>query len=120
MLWCGPPRWLQTSYYGLTAVSAYALDVYGNSPAYNAAEAEWGNTSMVQFMTVVAPNAAAVAQLKGSNIYINPSWVNGMSPLQQEAMVLHELLHNITGQAERCDSGSTRSIHHRRVAEYRR
>ena len=86
--------------YGLTAFSAYALDAYGNSSAYSAAEATWGNISMVQYMTLVAPNAAAVAQLNGSNIYINPSWVNGMSSLQQEAMVLHELLHNITGQTD--------------------
>jgi hypothetical protein len=51
-------------------------------------------------MTIVNPNAAAVAQLSGSNIYINASWVNGMSDVDRQAMLLHELVHNITGKTD--------------------
>jgi len=79
------------------AGSTYAQDAYGNSAAYNAAVGRWGTISMAQYMTLVAPNAAAVAQLNGNTIYINAAWVNGMGVLDQQAMLLHELLHNITG-----------------------
>jgi hypothetical protein len=84
---------------GLTTITNFAQDAYGNSPLYAAAAAQWSSVSMVQFM-VNNPYTAAVAQLNGSNIYINASWVNGMNTQQQEAMLLHEMLHNITGFAD--------------------
>ncbi len=83
---------------GLTAISGtYAQNIWANSPAYQANVTVFGNINLVQYMTLVSPNAAAVAQANGSNIYINASWINGMSGLDQEALLLHELLHNITG-----------------------
>jgi hypothetical protein len=85
---------------GMTAIfGTFADEVYGNaSPElHNAAVGEFGTINMVQYMTLVSPTAAAVAQIKGSNIYFNPSWVNGMTPLDQTAMLLHEFMHNITG-----------------------
>jgi hypothetical protein len=86
---------------GLTAATSnYAQAAYGNSPALNAASAQWGDISVTQYMTIVNPNAAAVAQLSGSNIYINASWVNGMSDVDRQAMLLHELVHNITGKTD--------------------
>ena len=63
---------------GLTTVSNYAFDVYGNSPLYAAAAAHYGSEMMVQYMSL-NPNTAAVSQLSGNNIYINASWVNGMN-----------------------------------------
>jgi hypothetical protein len=81
---------------GLTTVSNYAFDVYGNSPLYAAAAAQYGSEMMVQYMSL-NPNTAAVSQLSGNNIYINASWVNGMNTPQQEGLLLHEMIHNITG-----------------------
>jgi RHS repeat-associated protein len=85
--------------YGLATVSNYAQDVYGNTPLSAAAAAEYGSETMVQYM-VYNPATAAVAQLNGNNIYINPAWVNGMSTQQQEGMLLHEMVHNITGMTD--------------------
>lgn len=51
---------------------------------------------MATFM-LTNPSAAAASELNGSNIYINGSLINGMSTADQQGLLLHELLHNITG-----------------------
>jgi RHS repeat-associated protein len=84
---------------GFTAITNYAQDVYGNSPLAAAAAGQYGSENMVQFMANNL-NVAAVAQLNGSNVYINSGLVNAMTPAQQSAMLLHEMLHNITGQTD--------------------
>lgn len=43
-----------------------------------------------------SPGTAALAQLNGSAIYISSAWVNGMSTGDQQAMLLHEMVHNLT------------------------
>ena len=54
---------------------------------------------MAQYMSL-NPGTIAVSQAPGNNIYINPAWVNGMSAGQQEGLLLHEILHNITAQPD--------------------
>ena len=34
------------------------------------------------------------------NVYISAGWVNSLSILDQEALVLHELIHNIAGAVD--------------------
>jgi len=80
------------------ATTTYAQAGWGASPLYGSAVAQFGSTTVTQYMTLVNPAAAALAQLGGSNIYINASWVNGMSTSDRQAMLLHELTHNITGK----------------------
>ena len=46
------------------------------------------------------PTTAAISQIMGGNIYINPSLINGMSPWDQMALLLHEFIHNITGAVD--------------------
>jgi hypothetical protein len=56
---------------------------------------------MGQYMSInLVAGVAAVAQSRGNNIYIDAGWVNGMTINQQSAMLLHELLHNVTGQSD--------------------
>ena len=84
---------------GLTSSATYAQAIFGNSPAYSAAEAQYGNTTMQVFMLRgLLTGVAAVSQSPGNNIYIDAGWINGMTTSQQQALLLHELLHNITGQ----------------------
>jgi hypothetical protein len=90
---------------GLTSLTNYAQDIYGNSPAANAASNAYGTESMAQYMSL-NPNVAAVSQAPGSNIYINAAWVNGMTTSQQTAMLLHELLHGITGLTDDAIQGA--------------
>ena len=78
----------------------------GNTPVAASAAAQYGSVSITQYMTIMAPNAAAVAQANGSNIYINASWVNGMGVGDRQAMLLHEILHNITGKFDEDLQGS--------------
>jgi hypothetical protein len=82
------------------ATTSYAQAAYGNTQAFNAVSAEYGNVSVARYMELIDPTAAAIAQLNGSNIYINAAWINGMSYVQQEGLLLHEMLHNITSQGD--------------------
>ncbi len=84
---------------GLTSLTNYANDVYGNSPAAGAAAFAFGPMMMAQYMSL-NPNTAAVAQAPGNNIYIDAGWINGMTATQQTAMLLHEFFHNITGGSD--------------------
>jgi hypothetical protein len=72
---------------------------YGNSPAAASAARQWGNTTMA-YMGVNVASIATISQLHDNDIYVNAGLVNGMTTYQQEAMLLHELLHNITGQTD--------------------
>jgi hypothetical protein len=54
---------------------------------------------MAQYF-LLHPNTAAVAQASGNTIYVAANWINGMSALDQEALLLHEVLHNITGKID--------------------
>jgi hypothetical protein len=84
---------------GLTSTANYAQAIYGNSAAFGAAVATYGNQTVEYFM-MAHPATAAVSQAPGNNIYINSGWVSGMNFGQQMGMLLHELLHNITGQSD--------------------
>jgi RHS repeat-associated protein len=84
---------------GLTSMTNYAQAIYGNSPAAGAAASLYGSEIMAQYMSLNV-GVAAVSQAPGSNIYINAAWVNGMTTGQQTAMLLHELLHGITGMTD--------------------
>jgi hypothetical protein len=85
--------------YGLTSLANYAQAIYGKSPAAAAASGQWLGTTVVQYMAV-NPTVAALAQPSGNNLYINPTWINGMSVGQQQGLLLHELLHQITGKGD--------------------
>ncbi len=82
------------------ATISYAQAAYGNTPAFNSVSNEYGTISVAQYMDLVDPATAALAQLNGSNIYINAAWINGMSQGQQQGLLVHEILHNITGQGD--------------------
>lgn len=78
--------------------TTYAYAAYGNSPAYSSAATIWGGVTVAMYMAINLPGGvAAVAQAPGDTVYINAGWVNGMTTSQQEGMLVHELLHNITG-----------------------
>jgi hypothetical protein len=86
---------------GLTSTANYAQAIYGNSLAYGAAAFYWGGVTVGMFMSInQSSGTAAVSQAPGNNIYISSGWVNGMTANQQEALLLHELLHNITGKTD--------------------
>lgn len=86
---------------GLTSTANYAQAISGNSPAFAANSALYGDLTVEGYMLQgFLKGVAAVAQSPGNNIYINAGWVNGMTSSQQEAMLLHELLHNITGSVD--------------------
>jgi RHS repeat-associated protein len=78
--------------------TTYAYAAYGNSLAYSSAATLWGGVTVAMYMAINLPGGvAAVAQAPGNTVYINAGWVNGMTTSQQEGMLVHELLHNITG-----------------------
>ena len=82
---------------GLTSNLNYALAAWGNSPgAFIANLNIYGSTTVSQYIGA-NPGTVAIAQAPGNNIYIDASLVNGLSAQEQTALVLHELLHNVTG-----------------------
>ena len=90
---------------GVRNPTNYAQGIYGNSPAFAANQQVYGATTIGKFFQL-NPGTAALAQAPGQNVYIDSSWVNGMNPLQQEGLVLHELLHNITGKVDSVIQGN--------------
>jgi hypothetical protein len=82
-----------------TRAANYAAAIYGNSPALNANVALYGNETVAQFFAA-NPGTVAVSRAPGNNVYINAAWVNGLSILDQEALLLHEFIHNITGNVD--------------------
>jgi hypothetical protein len=84
---------------GVTSGANFAVAIYGNSLALNASVALYGNETVAQFFAA-NPGTVAVSQAPGNNVYINAAWVNGLSILDQEALLLHELIHNITGNVD--------------------
>lgn len=85
---------------GFATLTNYAQDVYANNPAAMAANlAIYGNETMLQYFAL-HPGTAAVAQSPGNTIWLAAGLFNGMGQIQQEATLLHELLHNITGNVD--------------------
>ncbi len=72
--------------------------LYANSPVPGVAQAGSALTGTVGSV-IAAPGTVAVAQLGGSNIYLNSAQVNtGPNAFYQDiSVLLHELLHNVTG-----------------------
>jgi hypothetical protein len=78
----------------------YAVAVYGNTPLLNAAlNGQYGGVNLDVFFAA-NKGTVAVSQLSGNNVYLNSGFVNAMNPMDQAAMLLHELLHNSTGKVD--------------------
>lgn len=84
---------------GLTSSANYAQAVWGNSPAYNANKVKYGNLTVSGFFAA-NPATVAVAQSPGNTIYVDPSYVNSSSGTTLDGMVVHEMVHNITGNVD--------------------
>lgn len=82
---------------GLTSLDNYAQAIFGHSPAAEAAHLAYGSVMVAQYMSINSA-VAAISSAPGNNIYINASWINGMTLGQQQGLLLHELLHVIIGQ----------------------
>ena len=74
----------------------YASEIYANSPAQNA---NAGPLTIGQYFAN-NPGTVAIAQVPGNAIFIDPTWVNSFNAGQVEALVFHELIHNITGNVD--------------------
>jgi RHS repeat-associated protein len=70
--------------------------LWANTPLAGGAAAQYPNWSIAYYFSQ-NPGTIAEAQLGGSNVYVDASWANGMSVGQQEGLMVHEMLHNITG-----------------------
>jgi hypothetical protein len=82
---------------GMSAFQAGSqAGLYANTPLFGAEQAQVGDESIAQFMSL-NPGVVAESQLGGTSIYINASYVNGYGIGQQEGLLLHEMLHNMTG-----------------------
>jgi hypothetical protein len=84
---------------GFGSTANYAQASFGNTGAYQANRNIYGETTVLQFFGQ-RPNVAAIAQANGNNIYIASIWINGMSAANQQGLLIHELLHNITGKVD--------------------
>jgi hypothetical protein len=88
---------------------------------YNYADAAWryssawssqrfsasGNQTVGDFFSN-NPGTVAIAQGPGHDIFVDPTWVNSYSDGQLKGLVLHELLHNISGQVDTVLQGALR------------
>jgi RHS repeat-associated protein len=77
----------------------FASAIWGNSAAYNINARLYGNTTVGQYF---AKNlgTVAVSQAQGNHVYVDATWVNSMSDSAIQGLLLHELLHNITGNVD--------------------
>jgi hypothetical protein len=77
----------------------YADSIWGTSSAWGGNKATYGAQSVGDFMASHG-GTAAVSQAFGHDIYVDPTWVNSFSDNQTAALLLHELVHNVTGQVD--------------------
>ena len=73
--------------------------LYANTPQAGAAAASFGGMTIGQFQTQ-NPGTVAQAQLNGITIYLNASLIDPSAYFQDIGIVLHELLHNVTGLSD--------------------
>jgi RHS repeat-associated protein len=78
---------------------AYATAAFGNTRAHRPNRRAWGTTTVATYV-LAHPGTAAIAQALGNNVYINSGYVNAFDATNQSGMLLHELLHNITGSVD--------------------
>jgi len=71
--------------------------LYSSSPVQGVAQAGSGLTGTVGSLIASHSGTVAVAQLGGNNIYINSVLIDPKNYFQDISIVLHELLHNVTG-----------------------
>jgi hypothetical protein len=83
---------IQNGYANTTLESS----LYANTPQAASAVAQYGSETIGQYFAQ-NPSTVAEAQLNGNTIYINPALVNPNSYFQNLGVVLHEILHNVTG-----------------------
>ena len=84
---------------GFGTTLTYAMAAFGNTAAYQANVNVYGDLTVLQLFGTYS-NTAAIAQASGNNIYIASNWINGMGQIDQEALLLHEVVHNITGNVD--------------------
>ncbi|MGC1483395.1 MAG: hypothetical protein WA789_06335 [Candidatus Acidiferrum sp.] len=79
--------------------NALHSSLYANTPAFHAAQAQFGNQTIGQAMAANR-GIEALSALNGNGIYINP----GLTVLtatntfwDNSAMIAHEVVHNVTG-----------------------
>jgi RHS repeat-associated protein len=84
---------------GLTSSANYASAAWGNTQAYNANLKIYQNLTMSGFFQS-NPGTVAVAQALGHTIYIDPTYVNDSSSTTLDAMEVHEIVHNLTGNVD--------------------
>ena len=70
--------------------------LYATSPNASVRQAGKAATGTVG-STLAQPGAEAVAQLGGPDIYINSSSISSTDFYGNQGLVLHEVMHNITG-----------------------
>jgi len=71
--------------------------LYASSPVQGVQQAGNLVTGTVGSFVASNPGTVAVAQMGGSAIYINSIYINPASVTQNLGIVLHELLHNVSG-----------------------
>jgi RHS repeat-associated protein len=77
--------------------TATMASLYASSPVASVRQAARSLTGTVGSYIASHTGVVAVAQLGGSNIYLNPSLINTTDYFQNISIVLHEVLHNVTG-----------------------
>jgi hypothetical protein len=77
----------------------YATAIWANSPAFVANANKFMSMTVGQYFAA-NPGTVAVAQAIGNNIYVDATWVNSLSGVDTAALVMHELIHNITGNVD--------------------
>jgi RHS repeat-associated protein len=73
--------------------------LYTSSPVPSVAQAG-GSVSGTVGDKLAQPGVVAVAQLGGANIYVNVGMIQGGNSWNNRGLVLHEVLHNITGYTD--------------------
>jgi RHS repeat-associated protein len=70
--------------------------LYANSPAAASAATQFGSQTIENWFQS-DPTIMAAAELRGDRIFFRPSGVDASDLLFNSSLVMHELLHNITG-----------------------
>ena len=79
-----------------TGSQTLEASLWANTPQQAGAAATYGSETIGQFQ-FAHPGTVAQAQLNGDTIYLNPALIDPTAFFQNAAIMLHELLHNVTG-----------------------
>jgi len=79
--------------------SATHASLYANSPLARSVPGDWANQTVGGWFSS-DPSVMAAASLKGNQIYFRPAGVDASDLLFDAALLVHELIHDITGYVD--------------------